>query len=166
VISTSVPRTSTPGQPRQRPTTARTTTTPPAAPKAQVVSTGAISSPAGGSRVKNCSYFTGTAKLADGRTLILASRNLSNGDPNRYVQQVFGWREPENLASWRGHQYFPGDNGQRYEVELMSVDLDAVQTAYDGSDAEWDALAGQGTRLAAREVVREPGTVANDCEGP
>ncbi|MCM4077480.1 caspase family protein [Paractinoplanes hotanensis] len=166
VISTSVPRTSAPGQPRQRATTARTTTTPPAVPKAQVVSTGTISSPAGGSPVKNCSYFTGTAKLANGRTLILASRNLSNGDPNRYVQQVFGWREPGNLASWRGHQYFPGDNGQRYEVELMSVDLDAVQTAYDGSDAEWDALAGRGTRLAAREVVRATGTVANDCEGP
>ncbi|MCY1139373.1 hypothetical protein OWR29_15340 [Actinoplanes sp. Pm04-4] len=165
----SPPRQPTPELTTPRPTTATSTATaapPPASKAPVVVSSGRISSPGGGTGVQNCSYFTGTAKLAEGKTLVLANRNLSNGDAHRYVQQVFGWREPQNLGSWRGHQYFPGDNGQHYKVELMSVDLAAVNAAYGGSDAEWDALADQGTTLATREVVRQPGTVGNACEGP
>ena len=132
---------------------------------ARLRSFGSFSSPANGADVKDCSYFTGSAWLAEGKTLILASRNLSNDDPNECVEQVFRWREPQNLGSWRGHQYFSGEVGQRYRIRVMAVDLDAVQTAYDGDDAAFNALADQGEALASRDVTRVAGTVANACAG-
>jgi hypothetical protein len=126
-----------------------------------------FASPANGAPVKHCSYFTGTARLADGETLILASRNLSNGQPNRYVEQVFGWQQPQNLGSWRGHQYFDaGAVGQRFQIQVIAVDLDDVQAAYNGTAEDFNALADRGTVLASREVERIDGTVPGDCEGP
>ena len=80
-VETNTPRTTT--------TTTTTTSEPPDRPeraKAVTVSSGTISSPANESDVKKCSYFTGTAKLAEGKTLILANRNLTNDDPEKYVQ--------------------------------------------------------------------------------
>lgn len=136
------------------------------ATEAALRSVATFASPANGAPVKNCSYFTGTARLAEGETLILASRNLSNGDPNSYVEQVFGWQQPQTLGSWRGHQYFGGAAGQRYRIQVMAVDLDEVQAAYDGTDEDFNALADRGTVLASREVERIDGTVPDDCEGP
>lgn len=82
---------------RPRPTTAQPTT------RVQTVTrTGRISTPASGEDVKNCAYFSGTSRLASGRTLILAMRNLDNGDSSKCVETVFGWDKPEQLASWQG----------------------------------------------------------------
>jgi hypothetical protein len=125
-----------------------------------------FASPANGAPVKHCSYFTGTSRLAEGETLILAARNLSNGKPDNYVEQVFGWQQPQNLGSWRGHQYFGGAAGQRYRIQVMAVDLDEVQAAYDGTHEDFNALADRGTVLASREVERIDGTVPGDCAGP
>jgi hypothetical protein len=127
-------------------------------------STGSISSPEGGAKVKDCAYFSGTAHLAKGKTLILAMRNLDNDDDAKYVEQVFGWDEPDQLSSWQGAQYFNGEPGQRYAVELMAVDLEAVRATPDRPAS--DALAAKGTSLAVREVEREAGTVGNVCPGP
>ncbi|MFC7529808.1 serine/threonine protein kinase [Actinoplanes sp. GCM10030250] len=129
-------------------------------------SSGTISSPAANSRVVNCSYFSGTARLAAGETLILAMRNLDNGDSNEYVETVFGYPEPENLGSWRGHQFFGGEPGQAYQVTLIAVDLDDVKAADSGgSDAAFNALAGAGKRLASRKVVKTSGADIT-CDGP
>jgi hypothetical protein len=92
-------------------------------------------------------------------------RNIDNGDPNRYVERVFGWDNPANLESSQGAQYFGREIGQRYRIELMSVDLEAVRSSRTDTDAT-NALAGQGTRLATRDVVKQGGTVGNDCVGP
>jgi hypothetical protein len=97
--------------------------------------------------------------------LILAMRNLDNGDPNYYVETVFGWDEPGQLASWEGAQYFGGAPGQRYRVDLMHVDLSAAKAAGRDSDAN-NALASDGIRLASREVVKGEGTTGDDCPGP
>lgn len=131
--------------------------------KAAAISTGTIASPEDGAKVKNCAYFSGTSRLAEGKTPILAMRNLNN-DGTKYVEEVFGWDKPGQLSSWRGAQYFNGDAGQRYSVELMVVDLDAVRATPDRPAA--DALAAKGTTLAVREVTREAGDVGNDCPGP
>ncbi|MFI5898503.1 caspase family protein [Actinoplanes sp. NPDC051513] len=129
--------------------------------------TGSFSSPLDGAKVKSCAYFSGSAHLAKGQSLILAMRSLDNGDNQRYVQQVFGWDKPDELSSWRGAQYFNGDPGQRYSIELMAVDLEASRAAkdYDAREAA-DALVPIATSLAVREVDREAGTVSNDCPGP
>jgi hypothetical protein len=130
-----------------------------------VAATGSISAPANGADVKNCAYFSGTSRLTSGRTLILAMRNLDNGDSNKYVETVFGCDKPQQLASWQGAQYFNGASGQRYRVELMSVDLAAAKAAGHDVDAT-NALAAGGTSLASRDVVRVDGNVGNDCPGP
>jgi hypothetical protein len=135
--------------------------------KAITVPTGSISSPADGAKVKDCAYFSGTSHLAKNQSLILSMRSLDNGDTQRYVQQVFNWDKPDELASWRGAQYFNGDAGQRYSVELMAVDMEKSRAAkdYDAAEAA-DALVPGATSLAVREVVREAGSVGNDCPGP
>jgi serine/threonine protein kinase len=144
-----------------KPTAARRTTAP---PPVVVTASGSISSPASGAGVLNCAYFSGTAKLPAGRTLILAMRNLDNGDSTQYVEEVFGWDTPSRLTSWRGAQYF-ATVGQRYRVELMSVDLAAVQAAGHDSDAN-NALAADGVELASREVARKDGDTGDVCPGP
>ncbi|WP_433303369.1 hypothetical protein ACQP2F_11815 [Actinoplanes sp. CA-030573] len=164
------PATSAPAEPATSgPTKRRTTskpavtTSPGATIDAVIASTGTISSPAEGARVKNCAYFSGTSHLPRGKTLILAMRNLNN-DGTKYVEEVFDWDKPDQLSSWRGAQYFSGDAGQRYSVELMVVDLDAVRATPDRPAA--DALAAKGTTLASRVVIRETGNVGNICPGP
>ena len=131
------------------------------------VSTASISSPGNGAKVKDCAYFSGTSHLAKGQSLILSMRSLDNGDTQRYVEQVFKWDKPDELSSWRGAQYFHGDPGQRYSVELMAVDLEKSRAAkaYDAAEAA-DALVPGATSLAVREVEREAGTVGNVCPGP
>lgn len=151
--------------PPKKQATLKPTVTPNPNPTINVatLSTGSISSPEGGAKVKDCAYFSGTSRLAKGKTLILAMRNLNN-DGTKYVEQVFGWDEPDRLSSWRGAQYFNGEPGQRYSVELMAVDLELVLATPDRPAS--DALAAKGTTLAVREVEREAGTVGNPCPGP
>ena len=129
-----------------------------------VASSGSFSAPDDDADVLDCAYFSGTARLAKGETLILAMRNLDNGDPGRYVEYVFNWDEPATLSSWRGAQYFGGEPGQHYRIDLMAVDLDDTRAAA-GDGAAANALAGQGRRLATREVVRQEGSTGHACEG-
>jgi serine/threonine-protein kinase len=146
-------------------TATRVPTTAPATTKA-VATSGSITSPATGSGVKNCAYFSGSARLADGKTLILAMRNLDNGDPRSYVEFVFGYDKPSTLASWRGAQYFGGAPGQWYEVTLMAVDLDAAKAADAAGTAATNNLAKSGSRLASRKVAKIDGDTGDACPGP
>jgi serine/threonine-protein kinase len=155
--------TTTAGRPTTKPpnrTPTQRATTPPA-----VTSSGSIASPAAGTEVMNCAYFAGSARLAAGETLVLAMRNLDNGDPGSYVEYVFGWDEPSTLASWRGAQYFGGAEGQEYEVALLAVELSAAQAART-SDGARNALVASGTRLAARKVTKTASSTGDDCPGP
>jgi hypothetical protein len=137
------PRSSTPSTPRPSPTQTRTR------------STGTISGPPGGT-AKSCAYFSGTADLAPGKTLILAKKNLDNGDPQEYVEYVFGWEYPQRLSTWRGAQYFKSAEDQHLRVRLIAVDLAAAQAA-NSNDAAANALASQGQGLASVRVYIEPG---------
>jgi Caspase domain len=175
--SATVPVTLTPTGPASAPPTSprtkRQTTSKTSSPhrsatvNAITVSTGTISSPEDGAKVENCAYFSGTSHLAKDQSLILSMRSLDNNDTRRYVEQVFNWDKPDELISWRGAQYFNGDPGQRYSVELMAVDMEKSRAAkdYDAAQAA-DALVPGATSLAVREVVREAGSVGNDCPGP
>jgi serine/threonine protein kinase len=129
---------------------------------------GAITSPADGSDVKQCSYFEGTATVPAGMTLILAMQNLSNASPERYAEFVFGWEDPTRLSAWRGAQYFGQGNdsvGQDYRVQLITVRLDAARR-WKGSGDPGSSLAAGGTLLAEVRLHRVTGLVANFCEGP
>jgi hypothetical protein len=169
-VTTPPPNRLSPAQPTSAPTQRQATSKPAVTPSPSAtigtvtLSTGSISSPEDGATVKDCAYFTGTSRLAKGKTLILAMRNLDYDPDTRYVEEVFGWDEPDQLSSWRGAQYFNGEPGQRYSVELMAVDLKAVHATPNRPAA--DALAKKGAILAARDVTRQAGTVGNQCPGP
>ncbi|WP_061298857.1 protein kinase domain-containing protein [Herbidospora cretacea] len=131
--------------------------------------TGTITTPVDGADVKMCAYFSGTASLPPGTTLILAMKNLENGDPNRYVQVVFNWTKPATLSRWRGAQYFGGVRdgiGQDYRVDLLAVNLEDARRDRESDTANSEALVNSGVLLASVRVHRIPGTVPNDCEGP
>lgn len=127
-----------------------------------------IGSPADGAQVKQCSVLTGTSSLPEGMTLILAMRNLDNGDPMAYVEFPAHWDAPSRLGTWRGVQYFgSGDSsaGQAYAVDLVAVALDVVRRADEADDAgeAVNDLALSGTVLDRIVVERVPGGVATDC---
>lgn len=134
-------------------TTAATTTVTTTSAR-KTVSSGTIHGPA---VVGSCAYFSGTADLADGATLILAKLNLDNGDPQEYVEYVFGWQAPQNLSSWSGPQYFANAEGQHLRVRLIAVDLDAAKAAL-GNDAAANALASGGQSLGSVTVTVAAGT--------
>ena len=141
-----------------------------AAPPIPAGFAGRIDNPVEGAGVKQCSYFDGTAELPSGWTLIVAMRNLSNGDPTRYSQTVFDFGDSENLSRWRGAQYFGQGNdtvGQDYQVELTAVRLSDAQDWRRGDPAEpGDKLARSGVVLDSVRVDRVAGLVDNACEGP
>jgi serine/threonine-protein kinase len=120
--------------------------------------------------VKQCSFLSGTASLPQGATLILAMRNLINGDPTRYVEYVFGWDDPTPRPTWRGAQYFgTADDtvGQRFAVELIAIERSAAQAAQDaGQDDGFNALPQVGVLLDQVELHRVAGEGPNHCEGP
>ncbi|MEV0388482.1 protein kinase [Nonomuraea sp. NPDC050643] len=134
-----------------------------------VKAAGTITSPANGAAVKHCSYFSGTAALRRGTTLILAMRNLDNGDPAKYIQFVYGFENPSRLATWRGAQYFGGPRtgiGQRYRVELVAVDLAAARRVHDSGSEVDEAFVKSGKALAGVRVRRVAGMGPNGCVGP
>ncbi|MEV1247803.1 protein kinase [Nonomuraea sp. NPDC049750] len=134
--------------------------------------TGTIISPADGSGVKYCSYFSGTASLPPDTTLILAKQNLVNGDPNKYVEVVFGYNNPSALATWKGAHYFGGENeggvGQNFRVELVAVKLERARRFHDTqlTVGEVQALVKSGTVLAGVKVHRVASATPNQCPGP
>jgi hypothetical protein len=141
-----------------------------AAPPIPAGFAGRIDNPVEGAGVRQCAYLDGIATLPGGWTLVLAMRNLSNGEPTRYSQTVFGFDEPADLSRWRGAQYFGQGNdtvGQRYQVELIAVRLaDALEWRRGDPDEPGDELAGSGVVLDSVRVDRITGLVDNACEGP
>lgn len=124
-----------------------------------------INSPEGDGSVKACSYFSGTWAPQAGQTLILAARNVSASQ--KYVEYVFGWKDPVNLTRWRGAQYFNEQAvGQSFEVTLESVPLAAAEAAHSaGSDAS-NQLTTTATVLAKVRVKRVAGGHGTACPGP
>ncbi|MEU4560183.1 protein kinase [Actinoplanes sp. NPDC023936] len=154
-----------PWRPGARPSAAP----PSSAPLVTGRTSGTITTPVGGGSVKQCAYFTGTASVPPGYTLVLAMRNLVNGDPERYAEVVFGWDDPARLSDWRGAQYFGNDDetvGQRYRVELVAVTVDAARAWRDSDDATGNDMVAAGTVLDQVDVRRVAGSEANACVGP
>lgn len=139
----------------------------PSTPTPATPAAGTIVSPADGSPVPQCSAFTGTSSLPDGKTLLLAMKNLDNQDPSAYGQLVQNFGDPTTLTRWRGVQFFGnGDDsvGQHYVVTLVAVDVVAAQdAAAAGTDAAVNALATTGTELAKVTLTRVAGTPADHC---
>ncbi|MDA0633954.1 protein kinase [Nonomuraea sp. MCN248] len=133
---------------------------------------GTIDAPADGAKVKYCSYFSGTASLPPGATLILAKQNMVNGDPQKYVELVFNYEKTSTLTSWRGAQYFGGENeggvGQVYRIELVAVSLERARHFHDVemSIEEIQELVRSGTSLADVQVRRVASGKPNECPGP
>ncbi|MFI5933375.1 hypothetical protein [Actinoplanes sp. NPDC051494] len=131
---------------------------------ATVPTTGKITAPAARSDVQRCAYVSGTARLAAGKTLILAVRNLNNDEPEEwYVQFPRGWKEPSTLSVWEGVEFFPGAPGQHYEIGLFAVDLDVARAAHAAGVGPSNDLADSATELATREVVQIAGGDGSDC---
>jgi len=84
------------------------------------------------------SYLEGTATVPKGMTLILAMRNLSTGDQQRYAQVVYGYGHASRLPHWRGAQFFGKQNqnvGDDYEVQLIALPLAQVRTWDEAPDS-------------------------------
>jgi hypothetical protein len=138
----------------------------PTAAPAPVRIAGAIAVPADGANVPQCAYFSGTATIPAGQTLILVMQNISNGSTDQFVQYVFGWENPPlSPWSWRGAQYFGAVDdsiGQRYRVTLRAVDLDDAHRLGDGDSR----LAVLGRALSSVELTRIGGLGSPDgCPG-
>jgi hypothetical protein len=138
-------------------------------PAGVTAASGTITFPKDEATVKDCSYFTGTARLPAGTTLLLAKQNLSNGDERKYVQDVFDFAHPQAAWSWRGAQFFnDGSVGQTQRVELIAVPVRSALQADETADTEaLDTLARSGTVLDSVDVVRGPGLDGRtDCHPP
>ena len=89
------------------------------------------------------SYLEGTATVSKGMTLILAMRNLSTGDQQRYAQVVYGYGHASRLPHWRGAQFFGKQNqnvGDDYEVQLIALPLAQVRTWDEAPDSTSGAM--------------------------
>ena len=129
---------------------------------------GRIISPAPGTATRNCEYFIGTAAPKPGNTVVLAIHNFSEADSIRYVQVVFGFDEPDNLANWRGAQYFNDEAiGQEIAVELIELPLSQARKLNDADYPEASEIATAGEVVAAVVVTHGPGKHPRwPCEGP
>lgn len=129
---------------------------------------GRITSPADGSEVKNCALLSGTSTVPDSATLVLAMRNLDNGDPTRYVEFVYGWDDPALLPRWEGAQFFGSRDysvGQRYAVELIVVGAELARAARNsGNDTVVNDLADQGVVLHTIRFTRIAGQEPGGCD--
>ena len=129
---------------------------------------GRIDAPADGTDVQHCAQFSGTSAVPTSATLLLAMRNLDNGDPTRYVTLVFAWDDPAQLARWEGAQYFGSNNdsvGQRYAVELIAVSNEVARAARATEDDDvLNGLAAQGVVLDSVRLTRIPGKVPGGCD--
>lgn len=129
---------------------------------------GRITSPADGSEVKNCALLSGTSTVPDSATLVLAMRNLDNGDPTRYVEFVYGWDDPALLPRWEGAQFFGSRDysvDQRYAVELIVVGAELARAARNsGNDTVVNDLADQGVVLHTIRFTRIAGQEPGGCD--
>jgi hypothetical protein len=91
-------------------------------------SAGNIEEPANGAVVGTCGRVNGSARLAAGKTVVFALRNLDGNESDRWYARVPGdWETRSNLPRWEGLEWYPGAVGQHYEFGLFAVDFDSVK---------------------------------------
>jgi hypothetical protein len=117
------------------------TSPPPSSPSTPITATGpatrgtrgvTLTSPADGANVRRCEQFSGTAKVPDGQTLMLAVDNDSNTDVNKYFLPVISWDDPAKLSQWTGVQFFGSRDdsvGQNYKVSVVMLKSSVVKAA-------------------------------------
>ncbi len=107
------------GAPRTVPATGATATTASTTGAAPSGSRCVILSPPPGTKVKMCSYLSGTATISPGHTLVLAMSNLDNGDPTSVHRGRLRLAAPEDdvvlarsAVLWRRRQRRPALPGR------------------------------------------------------
>jgi hypothetical protein len=96
----------------------------------QAAASAVIDFPKPGADVYACEDFRGRSSLPPGDTLIIAVRNLDNGDDGNYLQAVNDYDKPAVSPQWNANQYFgQGDDsvGQDYNVALLIMPIKDVQ---------------------------------------
>lgn len=127
-----------------------------------------IASPASGATVRRCEVFTGTASRPMGTELFTAMRNLDNGDPAWYFQDLYRQPAAGESGPWSGPQFFgsgDGSVGQRYEVLLVAVGVDVAVPDDIESDRLGEIVA-EGDRLATATYERVKGVPLGECSEP
>jgi serine/threonine protein kinase len=131
--------------------------------------TGRITSPPDRSDVKQCSYFSGTASLPPGTTLVLSKSSPDSEDTPKYLEVVHDYETLKSLTTWQGAQYFgtaqEGTIGQDFRIDLLAVPIEAARR-YAASGAITDeTLVKSATVLATMRVHRVAGSLPHRCEG-
>ena len=106
-----------------------------------------------GDGVQSCKRFNGSVELPDDRTVVLANKNLSNNDVNRYVRLPIGWERPAKLEEWSVVQYFgigKSNVGQKFQVDLIAVDL-AIVKMYEEAFRKTGSLSGEESERLLQE---------------
>lgn len=98
-----------------------------------------ITAPGTGDVIPQCVNLRGTAHVGPHQTLVLSIIRESVKGADYYFQTVDGWEEVASRSSWTGTQYPGNQTGQRFKVQLLTVDLDTVRAELDAlnSTDEW-----------------------------
>lgn len=120
-----------------------------------------LTGPSDGASVHSCEMVSGTSRLAAGKTLVVASRNLG-GAADTFYQSVRNWDSPERLARWEAAVFFGPGNvsvGQDYRVRVLVMDVATVrqlrQEAINANRQPWSATSDpNGAAQAASVTVR------------
>ena len=141
---------------------------PPTARPVPAGTSGTLSTPAAGTTVRRCETLRGTVDRPRGTVVITAMRNLDNGDPAWYGEEVYGQPAPGTTGPWFGPQFFGSGNssvGQRFEVVLALIDDDVALTDDMESD-DIGRIVAAGHTLAAASYERVAGIPADECAMP
>ena len=116
--------------------------------------------PEAGQPVGSCVTVRGTAaQLPPGKSLV-SVKHTPGAD--YYVESVWGWESPANLATWRVDQFFNDADGQRFTIGLYLVDLEWINNQDQTQAPALRALPSDWSRLAEVAVVVD-GDVPSDC---
>ena len=142
--------------PKPAPPAARPMVTPPASVPAETAVT--LDNPKTGQRVHECEITRLTVtSLARDKTLMVARRNITTGEM-WYYSGVSDWDKPNSIdGAWNVKTYYgSGDTsvGQKYQVELVELDLLAARAAFTNGDGT-----GQSSALPPTSIRRGTATV-------
>lgn len=156
--------------PSQTPTgySATAVSPPPTARPIPAGTSGTIATPAAETTVRRCETLRGTVDRPRGTVVITAMRNLDNGDPAWYGEEVYGQPAPGTSGAWFGPQFFGSGNasvGQRYEIILALIDDDVALTEAMESD-DIGRIVAAGHTLASASYERVAGVPADECAKP
>ena len=141
---------------------------PPPTASALASGTAPIEAPAPGTTVRRCEVLRGTVSRPAGTVLYTAMRNLDNGDPAWYFQDLFTQPAAGSGGPWSGPQFFgsgDGSVGQRYEVLLVAIGYQ-VAVPDDTESIALGQLVEERNRLASATYERVKGVPAGECEAP